>query len=148
MPGARLTGGRRPLKRVLLRAAGQGQGLHGVEHDEGVHAEGHVLDVVEVAFQLGDGIQELAVEGEIHLGPADDAGADAVPLTVVGNMPGKGGDELGALGTGSHERHIPLEHIEELRQVVDAQLAEDRANPGDAGAVFGVELGRNETYKG
>ena len=42
-------------------------------------------------------------------------------------------DEFGTFGTGADEAHFALEHVPQLRKLVDAGLADDAAHLGDAG---------------
>src|ERR1019366_9044422 len=121
---------------ALLRAARQQHGLEGVEDDVGIERHGHVLDVVEVVFQLGDGVLEGVAVLVVDLRPAGDAGAHAVALAVIGNLFAEGFDELGALGAGADDGHLAFEDVEELGQLVEADGAKKAADFGDAGIVL------------
>ena len=57
-------------------------------------------------------------------------------LPVVGNLFVEGFDKLRALGTGAHNRHLALQDVEELRQLVETDGADDAADCGDARIVL------------
>src|ERR1019366_8392540 len=112
-----------------------------------VQGQRHVLDVVKVVFQLGDGVLQGVAVLVVDLRPAGDAGPHAVALPVVGNLLVEGFDELGALRAGAHDGHLALQDVEELRQLVEADGADDAADGGDARIVLlgpyraGADLG-------
>ena len=72
----------------------------------------------------------------VDLRPAGDAGPHAVALPVVGDLLVQRADELGPLRAGPDNRHLALEDVEELRQLVEADRADDAAHRRDARVVF------------
>src|SRR3954470_409431 len=105
-----------------------------------------VLDVIEVkldAFLDLLFVVDLAAPA-VDLGPAGDAGLDP----VAGEIAVDGFVEQAALQLALHrmrtradQREIAGEdHVEELRQLVGAGLADEAANPGDARVVLGHDL--------
>src|SRR6201999_345147 len=106
-----------------------------------------VLDVVEIELDaLLDllFVVDLAAPA-VDLRPASDAGLDA----VTGEIAVDGLVEQASLQLALHrvrartdQRQIALEHdVEELRQLVEAGLADEAAHTGDARIVLGHDLG-------
>lgn len=126
------------LRKVAsLGASSQQHDLDRIEDDVGVEGERDVLEVVEVVFELGDGIFDGVAVFVVDLGPAGDAGEDGVAVAVEGDLLGEGFDELGAFGARSDDGHVAPEDVEELGEFVDAEFAEPAAEGGDAGVVAG-----------
>ena len=108
----------------------------GFHQDAEVQRQGHVLDVVQVVFQLGAGILDGGPVGEIDLRPARDAGPDGMPDGIVGHLGRQVPDELGPFGSRADEAHFPSEHVDQLRQLVDAELPDPLPDPGGPGIVL------------
>ena len=72
-----------------------------------------------------------------HLGPSGDAGLDAVAHGVVGDLVGELIHKKRPLGAWPDQAHVTVEHVEELRQFIDAQQPDDVADAGDAAVVGG-----------
>src|SRR5690606_31243447 len=62
-----------------------------------------------------------------HLGPAGNARLDAVPHGIERNFLGQLVDEEGTLRPRADHAHVALEHAIELRQFIDAGLADKAA---------------------
>ena len=83
-------------------------------------------------------------------------GFHEVTLVIVVDLAEELRHQLRALGTRSHERHVTGEDIEELRQLVDAELAKEAADarrawiillsPNRARVLFGVDGHRAELH--
>src|SRR5262249_54205317 len=125
--------GRRP--RALLAPGRAGPPLVSVaarqdvpqrqREDSQVEPERPVVDVVEIVLYP---LLEVAVPAQvIHLRPARDAGPDEVLLHVARDALPELADELGSFGAGADERHLTPEDVEQLRQLVEAVAAEERA---------------------
>src|SRR5688572_16711824 len=97
--------------------------LDGVEEDGQVEQERHVLDVVEVELVLLLGVLDGRSITELDLGPAGDARFHAVALVVVGDDAAELLDEVWPLRPRPDEAHLAAQHVEELRQLVEAALA-------------------------
>src|SRR5690606_30327611 len=70
--------------------------------------------------------------GEPQLRPAGQAGTNAVAQAVVAHSLLELVHELGALGAWADDAHLAAQHVPELRQLVEAQFADDPSDPGDA----------------
>ncbi len=120
--------------------AGQ-DGADGADGDEGVHDEGQALHVVEVVGEL---YRRLVGAGGValgDLGPAGDAGPDDVAQAEVGDRFLELLDELDLLRPRADEAHVPFEDVDELGQLVDAELADECADAGHPGVPLGGEGG-------
>src|SRR3546814_17480528 len=73
----------------------------------------------------------------VELRPAGDSGLHAVPLVVVAELLRKPLHELRPFRARPHEAHLAFDDIDALRQLVDAELADDAADIGDARFVAG-----------
>src|SRR6266508_521429 len=111
-----------------------------------------MIDVVEVVLYP---LREVGVAAQIvDLRPAGNAGLDQMLLHVAGNPLAELPHELRSLGARSDKRHLALQHIEKLRQFVEAVAAQESAEsgrtplpaarPNRAGARFGVQRHRPE----
>ena len=106
-----------------------------------------MLDVPDVAadaaFHLLDCAGLAAVAGD--LAPAGDAGLDVVADHVLVYEVGVFFGVPYHVGTGSYDAHLPEQHVDELRELVYAGVAQYLAPPGDAGVAArglqGVGLG-------
>src|ERR1035441_10615901 len=98
----------------LLRAAGEQHGFHRVKDDVRIQAEGHILDVVKIVFELCDGVFQSIAVLVVDLRPAGDAGADAMALAVVRNLFGEGMDEFGPLRPRTHDGHVADQTVDQL----------------------------------
>src|SRR6185437_5822837 len=70
--------------------------------------------------------------GITQLRPAGEPGLDAVSLHVIRDALGELAHELRPLRTRADEAHLPPQHVEDLRQLIDAGLAHEGAHPRDA----------------
>ena len=52
-----------------------------------------------------------------------------MPNRVERDLLGQHCDEFGALGTRADKAHFALQHVQELRQLVDAGASQEPANP-------------------
>ena len=76
----------------------------------------------------------------IHLRPAGDAGADPVTHRILSHDVTE--QPVGRLGVGGvwpwpDQGHRAVQHVQELRQLVDRELADDPADAGDTRIVLG-----------
>src|SRR2546427_5754822 len=94
-------------------------------HPEDVQIEpgGPVRDVVKVVL---DALAERSVAAPaVDLGPAGDAGLDAVASHVVRNGLAELVDEEGALRPGADQAHVALQDVDELGQLVQTGAAQE-----------------------
>src|SRR6186713_3058153 len=95
-------------------------------HDLEIERDRPVLDVVEVVL---DALLERGVAAPaVDLRPAGDAGLDLVAQHVLRDAVLELLDEEGALGPRPDDRHVALEHVPELRQLVEVEAAQPAAH--------------------
>ena len=98
-----------------------------------------MVDVQQVKLQLFVG---LGVVFAVDLGVACQAGLDLEPQIEIRHGLAVGGGDLGTLRPGTHHGHIPHEDVPQLGQLVQANLADEAANGGNAVVlVTGAEPG-------
>src|SRR5690606_28098265 len=99
------------------------------EHDDlEIQPERPVLDVVEVVL---DALLEVGIAAPaVHLGPAGDPGLHHVLLHVLRHLLLELRDEHRPLRARPDDRHLALEHVDELRQLIEARAAQERPEAG------------------
>src|ERR1044071_4888361 len=126
------TGGEARAARVARRPLlGRPQDLeHRHRQDLQIQPQRPVLDVVVVPL---DAIAQRGLAAEaVDLGPAGDAGLDAVAVAVAADVGLEQLDELRALRARAHQRHVAAQDVEELRQLVEGRAAQQPPDPGAA----------------
>src|SRR5690606_1158379 len=68
----------------------------------------------------------------VELGPAGEAGPHAMAQLVVADLLRQLGDELRPLRARTDQAHVAAQHVPQLRQLVDAGLADEAAHARDA----------------
>src|ERR1700731_2559567 len=118
-----------------------------LEKDVEIEQHRPVLDVVEVELDaLLDFLLAVALPAPaVDLGPAGDAGLDPVTREIaVDGLVEQPALQLALhrVRTRADQRQVALEHdVEELRQLIEAGLADEAPDPGDAAVVLGHDLG-------
>src|SRR5262249_45696122 len=74
--------------------------------------------------------------GVAQLCPPGNAGLDAMPLNIIWDLLGKIRDELGSLRPWPYEAHFTPEHVNQLRQLIDTQLASEAPDTRYPGVVL------------
>src|SRR3954466_4941375 len=99
---------------------------NGQEEDLEVEQIGPVTDVIEVAK---DALVERGVSAPaVDLRPASDARLHAMAKHVVRDLVAELVDEYRTLRARPHQRHVPGEHVPELRELIEAGRAQQRAD--------------------
>ena len=93
-----------------------------------------VRDVVEVVLDAFT--QGCVAAPAVDLRPAGDAGLDTVAGRVVGNGLAEAVNEHRPLRPRADQAHVAFEHIDKLRQFVQARCPNERSEPGAARIVF------------
>lgn len=125
----------------LPRAKTSQNGTDGLEHDEHIQPEGEVLDVVEIVLDLDAGIIGICRITVHHLSPTADPGPHDMTVHVERDLPLELIDESALLRSRTNQAHVPFKDVEELRQLVNTQLADHLAHPGDAHVTVLGKLG-------
>src|SRR5687767_3560135 len=126
-PAAPVTTIRMSVSHVALEQAAE----DGQPHDFQIQGYGPVLDVIEVVL---DALLERGVAAPaVDLRPAGDAGLHLVAQHVLRNAVLELLDEERPLRARTDDRHIALQHVPELRQLIEVELAQpapERRRPG------------------
>ena len=75
------------------------------------------------------------------LGPAGDAGSHRVAEVVIGNLAPEFLNEDRTLRSRTHQAHLSLHHVDQLRQLVNAPFPEPAADSGDPGVLHDCPAG-------
>ncbi|MNG83921.1 hypothetical protein D3C79_426540 [compost metagenome] len=100
-----------------------------------------MLDVVKIVLDLDAGIISIGGIAVHHLSPAADPGPHNMTIHVERDLPLELIDESALLRSRTDQAHVPFKDIEELRQLVDTQLADHLAHPGDTHVTVLGKLG-------
>lgn len=131
--------------RNSLRALLHKQDLHGREHDLEVFEEAGLGDIHQIH-------QELVVRRCIVL-PVDLGVAGEAALGLKAEVPLRefflvlGGD-LGALGARAYDGHVAFQDVQELREFIEPDSADEAADGGDAGIVLTGGESRHAVFFG
>src|SRR5207245_8062221 len=90
-----------------------------------VEAQGPALDVVEVVLDAL--LDRRAAAPAVDLRPSGDAGLHLVAQHVAGDAPPELLDERRSLGARPDQAHVTAQHVEELRQLVEAEAPQHGA---------------------
>ena len=115
----------------LLRPAAGKHNVHRLKQDLNIAPQGPVIDILDV--QLDDFFKILDVAAAADLPQAGDAGFHGQAALVVALVLLIFVQRRRA---GANQAHIAAQHVKELRQLVDAGLADELAHLGDAGVVL------------
>src|SRR6516162_4177335 len=91
----------------------------GGEQDQQVQKQVAVFHVIKVVGKLLAGVLDRGAIRVIHLRPAGDPGLHAGAVTVERDDLGELIDEMGAFRPRTNKPHFTLQHIDQLRQLVD-----------------------------
>ena len=113
-----------PKESNLSRAATQEDDFIGLEQDQKIQLERHVLDVEKVVLEFFLRIIDRAAVVEHDLRPAGDPRLDRVAQGIIRDQVLEFLHEFRTLRTGTHEIQFPDQDVEQLRQFVDPRFSE------------------------
>src|SRR3569833_3705673 len=122
-PGT-VTPRRRPRTQPLARAGAAEQRREGLRADGEVDDEAAMAEVPEVVRELVAGARRVGRVAAPDLRPAGDPGLDHVTAAPERHLRLELGDELRPLRTRADDRHLALQHVRGLGQLVEPRLAE------------------------
>src|SRR6187401_2729425 len=97
-------------------------------HDAQVKPDGPILDIVKVKLDSG---RQVGIAAQIvDLCPSGDSGLHQVSLHVAGNLGAEDLHQLRPLRTWANDGHLASQHIDELREFVQARSAQKGAEWG------------------
>ena len=91
-----------------------------------------MADVIQIEPQFLDGILKICAVRIIDLRPSSDSGSDKVAQMIVRNLLFVDLGALDPLRAWSNEAHLASENIPKLGQFIEAALAEEGTESGDA----------------
>src|SRR5512146_1716810 len=117
-----------------VRAPAAENDAHGLDHDPEIEPKRPIVDVLSLEtndfFEIRDEITPADLPRPRQ--PRHDAEADEMPRLVAPNFDRN-------RRAWSHERHLAGEHIEELRQLVEAESTKQPPDPRDSRIVSQLE---------
>src|SRR5262249_21943244 len=117
--------------RRSMRVAVDAEGVpEGLQQDLQIEAETPALDVVEVV--LDPLLDRRVAAPAVDLRPAGDPGLHLVAEHVAGHAATEFLDEARALGPRADQAHLTAQHVDELRQFVEAGPPQKYAQGGAA----------------
>src|SRR5262249_10514503 len=124
---------------ICAGLADEGAVAEGEDHDAEIQGETPVLDVPDI---VEDALLEAGVAAPaVDLRPARDARQAIVADVVVRDPLLKFIYEFGAFRTRADEAHLAFEHVPELREFIDVELAHEGADFEPARVDFLTPLG-------
>src|SRR5208282_2350706 len=126
-----------PLAAFSLCAPPRQQDLGGFEENDRVQHNRQMLNIEEVVFELDPGLLDARPISAPDLGPAGYPGAQRMPLIVVGDFLFQHTSEIWLFGPGTNQAHIAEQHVDQLRDFVKSELADEPADPGYARVLIG-----------
>ena len=97
-----------------------------------------MLKIVEIMFKLNPAVLNRSAILIINLRPAGQARTRMMPEIIVWDSFHEIADDFGSLRSRSNKAHMATENVDELRQLVDPETAEQAANPRDPWVIFAV----------
>src|SRR5262249_28331663 len=122
----------RSLRPLRSSAARRDERPRRPQQDREVEQERGVLHVEQIVFELLTRLLARCGVIVVNLSPAGDARAQAVALVVHRHRGEELVDEDAALGPRSDEAHVALDHVPQLRELVEAPAPEPAADRRDA----------------
>ena len=104
----------------------------GSQDDHQIHPDRHILDIEQVVIKLFDGIFNRGAVSVVDLGPSGNARPNREAFTVIRDLLLKVFYKKISLRPRAYKAHFAFEYIPELRDLIDADLADDAPDPGDA----------------
>ena len=122
---------------ALLCTTGKQHYFDGLEHYVHIKRRRHILDVVQIVFQLCSRIFDGRPVFVVDLGPSGDAGLHTMPLVIIRDRLAELFHKFGPFGPGSNNVHFTAQHVQELRELVETALPEEPAYRCDPFIVHG-----------
>src|SRR5207237_1145633 len=104
----------------------------GAGHDPQIFQRGLAADVLEVVTNLAPHVVDRRVVALVDLRPAGDAGANALAPLIPFDLLPQIHEDGRLFGAWTHDVHVTLQHVEEMRQLVEPKLAKHLAERRDA----------------
>src|SRR6266576_3468007 len=116
----------------LPAAATQQHHGDGAEHDLQVFERRLAADVLEVIGDFAAHVVHRGVVPLVHLSPAGDAGPHPLASRVAFDLLAQIHEDVGLFRARPHDVHIADQHVEQLRQLIEPECAQQSADRRDA----------------
>jgi len=123
-----------------MRAPAGEHDPHGAQQNHDVQRHGHVLEIPEIEQHLGLHVLDAGVVLVFHLSPARNARLHLEAAQVKRHLMPKLVDKMFPFGPGTHQAHLPGQHVPKLRQFIQTGAPQEVPEPGDAGIPLGSPL--------
>lgn len=131
--------------RYSLRALLHKEDLHGREHDLEIFDEAGGRDIHQIHQELVVGSRIVLA---VDLGVAGEAALGLEAEVPLGEFFFVLGGDLGALRAGAYDGHVAFQDVQELREFIEADSADEAADGGDAGIVLARGESRHAVFFG
>src|SRR5437867_8350279 len=111
--------------RALLCSSSKQNRLNRFEHNRRVERQALVLDAIKIVIKLLLRVLNRRAIGIFDLSPTSQAWSNQMSLLVVGNLLGELCDEVRPFRPRSDEVHIAAQNVPELRNFINANLANE-----------------------
>src|ERR1700751_3712849 len=119
-------------------------GLYGLEHDEQIESQRHVLDVVEIEFELFSSLFERRSISVSNLRPSGKSWPNHMPQFEVWNLLNEPRNKFRPFRTRADKPHITAQHVPQLRHLIEPRLAHKFADARHPRIVLGRPLGAGD----
>src|SRR5258707_1102198 len=116
----------------LFRSSLPQHNFRGFKENGQVQGQRKVFDVEKIVLKLRFGLLDAAAVLILHLGPAGNPRTNGIAQGIKGRLTLEHPAEDGTLRTRPHKTHLATQHVHRLWEFVQAQFADDAADPGDA----------------
>src|SRR5689334_6012997 len=125
-----------PKPERSLGPAAKQNDLHGLKQNNCIEDQPVIFDVEQVVLQLLPRVFDGCAIGILDLRPTGESGRNQMALFVIGDLFSQLRDEMRPPRSRADETHLALEDVPELRNLIDANLANDAADARRAVVAF------------
>src|SRR5690606_5143450 len=123
-------------RRALVRTFLEQDHLNCLNQDNQIKQQALILDVVQIVAQLFLTILFAIRIGKTELRPPGNTRFHSMTLIIKRDFFSQLPHEHGAFRTRAYKSHVALEHIEDLRQLIDTDFSDKGSNPSDPRVIF------------
>src|SRR5689334_2660469 len=125
-----------PSRKRSLGPPAKQNDLHGLKQNNCIEDQPVIFDVEQVVLQLLPRVFDGCAIGILDLRPTGESGRNQMALFVIGDLFSQLRYEMRPLGSRADKIHLALENVPKLRDLVDANFANDAAHARRAIVAF------------